>query len=138
MNRILDDASLLVRDFRYGFTVVGLLTFGLLLLVFEDLTPALQNYLVPSVAVYTIGTGVIAGIQLLVTASANTKADANEKIRKKRQEDGLPADEHGPIEPSIEATIPRGIPEKWLYTVLGLHAVWFVLLILYNLWKAVL
>lgn len=138
MEDLLDSARLRINDFRYGFTIVGLLTLGLLLLVFGDLSPALQNHLVPSVAVYTIGTGVIAGIQTLVTTSANTKALAKAKLREQRGEEGAGTDGTDQIQPPLEETVPCGIPEPWLHAILILHSTWFLLLVGYNIWKAVL
>lgn len=110
MSDQLDVFKELVSDFRYGITVVGVFILGLLLLFFEDLTPTMQDILIPSLVVYTLGTGVITCIQMLVTASANTKARAKSET-------------------------PRGVPEGWLSAIVVLHVLWFVLLIGYNVWR---
>jgi hypothetical protein len=113
MNDELDFFTKVARDFRYGITLVATFILGLFLLFYEDLVPAIQDTFVPSLAIYVLGTGVITGVQTLVTASANTKARADGKE-------------------------PRGIPERWLKAIIALHLFWFVLLIAYNVVRAIL
>lgn len=100
-----------LTDFRYGLTVISSLVLGLLLLFFNDLPENIQHYLIPSLAIFTVGTGLIAKIQLLLTASENTKRWADNKK-------------------------PRGIKEGHLCWIIVSYIVWFVGLVVYNFLKA--
>lgn len=105
MSDISDIAKFVAADFRYGITMVSGFVLGLLLLFLKELKgccPFVLTYVIPALVVYTIGTAVIGHIQILLTASTNTK----------RQASGLPA---------------RGIWERGLCVVLIAHVIWFLL-----------
>ncbi len=64
------DASIW-RDVRYLPTFVSLLALGIVLLVYRDLGGLTRQYFVPSLAVYTLGSGIIASAH--ATASVRAK-----------------------------------------------------------------
>lgn len=100
-----------IKDFRYGITLVSAFVLGLLLLFYREFSVFMQEIFIPSLAVYTLGTGLIAGIQILLTVSANTKAMADEKK-------------------------PRGISENNLKGIIIVHICLFVLFIVYNIFRS--
>lgn len=102
-----DPISFVGKYFQYGITLVSAFILGLLLLFFKELTNFFQDILIPSLVVYTIGSGLIACIQILLTVSANTKAMAKKET-------------------------PSGIKEGNLTIIIITHIVWFALFILYN------
>lgn len=71
-------AKEILKDFRYGVTAVSVLVLGLLLLFLDKLPSAWHSTLVASLTLYSIGTGLLACIQALLTYSANTKAQAED------------------------------------------------------------
>lgn len=71
----------------------------------------MREIFIPSLAVYTLGTGLIAGIQILLTVSANTKALADKKT-------------------------PRGISERNLKGIIIAHICLFVSFIAYNIFRS--
>ncbi len=106
MSMIGDIAKFAAADVRYGVTIISTLVLGILVLLFKDLTPFIQNTVLPAIIVYTLGTAVIGHLQILITVSTNTKANANgEKA--------------------------RGIKESHLRFIMVAHVIWFILLILF-------
>ncbi len=69
------DASIW-RDVRYLPTFVSLLVLGIVLLVYRDLEGLTRQYFVPSLAVYTLGSGIIASAHATAFARANQRDQA--------------------------------------------------------------
>jgi NADH:ubiquinone oxidoreductase subunit 6 (subunit J) len=105
-------AKFAAADFRYHLTVLSGLVVGFLLLFVNDLPPYLREVVLPALVVYTIGTALIGYIQVLLTASANTKAQA-------------------------EGNKPRGIKERHLCIVIFSHLLWFITFLSFLVWSAV-
>ncbi len=103
-------AKFVAADIRYGITIVSTFLLGLALLFFKDFPDYYRSSLIPGLIVYTIGTGLLAHIQVVITASTNTKAKA----------DG------GAV---------RGINEASLRNINICHVVWFVAFIGYLVYR---
>ncbi len=111
MSNITDIAKFAAADFRYGITVFSVFLLGMLLLFFKDLSPFLRDIAVPALLVFTLGSALIAHVQLLLTSSENTKniADGNNA---------------------------RGIKESHLRTIIIAHSIWVLCFALFLGWKA--
>jgi hypothetical protein len=109
-----------VSDFRFTITVAAALVLGLLLLFFKEATPFIRDRLVPSLAVYTLGTGVIAGVQTLVATWRDSRFY-------------LEFDAAG--KDLCKTTARPGLPPTGLALIVALHAIWFILFCVYNVAK---
>ena len=115
MSDISEIAKFVAGDVRYGITIISAFVLGLILLFLKELKefcPFVPECIVPALIVYTIGTAIIGHIQILITVSTNTKAQAAGK----RQ---------------------RGIHERHLCIVLCAHGIWFGLFLAFIIWRAV-
>jgi hypothetical protein len=61
-----DLSKALALDLRYGPPLFGVLLFGVAVLVFKDLSDPVRRYLVPSLAVYTLGAEFISYIHIIL------------------------------------------------------------------------
>ena len=59
------------KDTRFFPCLLGALVLALFLLFFKELKPFLQTYFVPSLAVYVLGTGVVAWLQTMQGIRSN-------------------------------------------------------------------
>ena len=120
MSNTFDWAKATASDFRFSITVVSALVLGILMLFFKDLTLFMRETLVPSLAIYSIGTGVIAGAQTIVatwfTGRFNLEINA--------------------VGGDLQKTNARpALPPKGLVMVIIAQCLWFVLWCVYNLMK---
>jgi hypothetical protein len=112
MSGLPDIGKFAAADFRYHLTVLSGFVLGLLLLFINHLPGLVREVMLPALAVYTIGTALIGYVQTLLTVSANTKAQAAGKT-------------------------PEGIGKRHLWILIGVHVVWFVLLIVFLVLRGV-
>ena len=98
----------LIRDFRFGITLASSLVLGILMLFYRDGTYYMKEVLIPSLAIYALGTGLIGGLQIIITVFQNTKAEAKEKGSSK------------------------GISLFWLIVIITLHELWFIGFFIFN------
>ena len=96
------------QDTRYFPTLIGALLIGLLLLFFKELSDPIKQYFVPSLVIYVIGTSFIAYLQSML---ALRKQLEDEKAGK---------------------TFTGNHPAVF-WAIVGLHVLWLVGLIWYNL-----
>lgn len=111
MNDLTGIAKFVAGDFRYGLTVLSVFVLGLLLLFVPELPPFARQFVLPGLVVYTIGSALISHVQILLTVSANTKAQA-------------------------ENQTPRGISEGYLTAIIVAHVLWFLLFLGFLIWRA--
>lgn len=112
MTNVTDIARFAAADFRYHLTVLSGLVLGFLLLFINDLPSFLREIVLPALVVYTVGTALIGYVQILLTVSENTKAQA----------DGEPA---------------RGIREVQLKRVIWAQLLWFGAFVGFLIYRAV-
>jgi hypothetical protein len=105
-------AKFAAADFRYHLTVLSGFVLGFLLLFIKELPTYVRDFILPALVVYTIGTALIGYIQILLTASANTKAQADDQK-------------------------PRGIKESHLKAVIWTQVVWFLVFVGFLIWRAI-
>jgi len=103
------------QDVRYFPTLISALILGLLLLFFKELAESIKQYLVPSLAVYTLGSAFLAYVQSMLAwrREFKLKQEGREK-------------EFIGNQPFVFALI------------VFLHAIWFGCLIGYNFYRGVL
>lgn len=85
----------------YGLTIAGAVLVGLLLLFLPELPSFLRRALLPALVIYTMGTALLAHIQVAVTASRNTKRAARGET-------------------------PEGIKSSHLTAILVVQVLWFL------------
>jgi hypothetical protein len=103
------------RDLRYFPTLISALLLGLLLLFFKELPEPMKQYLVSSLAVYTLGSALLAYVQSMLAwrREFQLKREGREK-------------EFVGNQPLVFALIVL------------LHVIWFGCLIGYNVYRGVL
>jgi len=104
-------AKFVPGDFRYGITLLSAFVLGILLLFLPELSQFTKTTVIPSLAIYTIGNALIGHIQILLTASANTKERAS-------------------------GGTPRGINESHLKKIIITYIIWLLLYMSYLAWRA--
>ncbi len=104
-----------IRTFRhaYGITLVSAFVLGLLLLFHSELPQFMKEVFIPSLAVYVLGTGLLTGIDIRLTVSANTKA-------------------------IVAKQDPKGIPPLALIIITIAHVLLFIGFIAYNIYRCAL
>lgn len=95
-------------DTRFFPTLVGVFLLGVLLLFYGTLNPKMQEVLIPSLVVYTMGSALIAYVQTVLFVRVN-----------------LPYEHKGPER--------QPIPLNAFIFIIVLHFVWFVIFLSYNL-----
>ena len=83
-----------------------------MLLVFEDIPPSWHDH-IASLTLYTVGVALLTQIRLEITVYANTKASAANQV-------------------------PRGISKTGFVIIIALYALWFLLLVAYNIYRGIL
>ena len=107
------------QDVRFLITVVAALVLGLLMLFIKEATPFMKNTLIPSLAIYTIGTGLIAGIHTVLVRRSETLFQIElEKVGK-----DLNKTEARPMLSPIGLSV-----------IFGVHVIWFILFCAYNIY----
>jgi hypothetical protein len=91
---------------------VCLLILFTMLLVFEDIPPSWHDH-IASLTIYTIGVALLTQIRLEITVYANTKAKSENRL-------------------------PQGISKRAFTSIIILYALWFVLLVAYNIYRGIL
>jgi hypothetical protein len=97
-----------LRDWRYGFTLVCFFILGLLLIFYNNLPIGFREIFIPSLAVYTIGNGLIGSLHIALTVFDNTKALRKDKVE------------------------PSGIKNWKLNIIIFAYIIWLILFIVYN------
>ena len=70
------------QDMRYFPVLISALILGLLLLFFKELTEPMRQYLIPSMAIYTLGSAFLAYAQSMFALRRKLKLEAEEKSKK--------------------------------------------------------
>ena len=100
-------------DARYFPALISLLTLSMFLFNFRNLTESLKNWLVPSLAVYVLGTTLVAYVQsmLLIRRSATSV--------------------------SAPEARPEAILTSWQFYgfILPFHVIFFISFVIYNIWR---
>jgi hypothetical protein len=114
MGEVTDSFVELVKRYPWALIQIAVcvLVLFIMLLVFEDIPSSWHDH-IASLTIYTVGVALLTQIRLEITVYANTKAKSANQA-------------------------PQGMSTTSFGIIIGLYALWFLLLVAYNIYRGIL